>query len=105
MPRNNEELDLTVPTLPDGVYSVRWTSASAQDGHIMHGFYLFTVGGPGAVAPPGVPAASRGPMAPRSTRFGVAGRVATGWCWWRRHSGQAFWRLESSCWRPLGSFP
>jgi copper transport protein len=57
---NDEELDLTVPTLPDGLYSVRWTSASALDGHIMHGFYLFTVGGPGAVAPPSVPAAIAG---------------------------------------------
>src|SRR5579871_3726518 len=47
-PSNNEELDVTVPTLPDGLYSVRWISDSAQDGHVMHGFYLFTVGGPGA---------------------------------------------------------
>ncbi len=54
-PDNEEELDLTAPTLPDGVYSVRWTSASAQDGHILHGFYLFTVGGPGAVSPPSAP--------------------------------------------------
>jgi len=59
-PGNNEELDVTVPTLPDGVYSVRWTSASALDGHVMHGFYLFTVGGPGAVAPGAVPAAITG---------------------------------------------
>src|SRR5206468_2070142 len=29
---DNEELDVAVPTLPDGVYSVRWTSDSAQDG-------------------------------------------------------------------------
>ena len=59
-PTNGEELDVTVPTLPDGVYTVRWTSDSAQDGHIMHGFYLFTVGGPGA-APIGTsPAAITG---------------------------------------------
>jgi copper transport protein len=57
---DGEELDVTVPTLPDGLYSVRWTSASALDGHIMHGFYLFTVGGPGAVAPPSTPAAVAG---------------------------------------------
>jgi copper transport protein len=57
---NDEELDVTVPTLPDGLYSVRWTSASALDGHIMHGFYLFTVGGPGAVVPPSAPAAIAG---------------------------------------------
>ena len=59
-PGNDEELDVTVPTLPDGLYSVRWTSASALDGHIMHGFYLFTVGGPDTVAPPSAPLALAG---------------------------------------------
>jgi copper transport protein len=74
-PQNDEELDLTVPTLPDGVYSVRWTSASAQDGHVMHGFYLFTVGGPGAVAPPSVPAAI-GAAGASLDAAGVAGALA-----------------------------
>jgi copper transport protein len=55
-PTNGEELDVTVPTLPDGLYTVRWTSDSAQDGHIMHGFYLFSVGGPGAVPIGTIPA-------------------------------------------------
>lgn len=49
-PGNAEELDLQVPALPAGQYSVLWTSDSAQDGHILHGFYLFTAGGTGARA-------------------------------------------------------
>jgi methionine-rich copper-binding protein CopC len=53
---NDEELDVTIPTLSDGIYSVHWTRVSAQDGQILHGSYLFTVGGPGAVVPPALPA-------------------------------------------------
>ncbi len=49
-PANSEELDVTVPALPDGQYSVFWTSDSSQDGHVLHGFYTFTVGGAGAQA-------------------------------------------------------
>ena len=45
---NNEELDVMIPALPNGQYSVIWTSDSAQDGHVLHGFYVFTVGGAGA---------------------------------------------------------
>ena len=45
-----QELELTIPRLTDGQYSVYWTSDSAQDAHVMHGFYLFRVGGRGAVA-------------------------------------------------------
>jgi copper transport protein len=74
--RNDEELDLTVPTLPDGVYSVRWTSASTQDGHVMHGFYLFTVGGPGAVAPSSVPAAIAAPESAPLDAAALAGALA-----------------------------
>ena len=49
---NGEELDLTLQAaLRDGQYSVTWTSDSAQDGHILHGSYLFTAGGTGAAAP------------------------------------------------------
>ena len=53
---NGEELDLTLhAALPDGQYSVTWTSDSAQDGHILHGSYLFTAGGTGAAAPSAAP--------------------------------------------------
>ncbi|HVA92247.1 MAG TPA: copper resistance protein CopC [Chloroflexota bacterium] len=54
-PANAEELDLTLPALASGQYSVAWTSDSSQDGHVLHGFYLFTVGGAGAVVPSAVP--------------------------------------------------
>ena len=64
-----------MPTLPDGLYSVRWTSASAQDGHVLHGFYLFTVGGPGAVAPPAIPASVGGPQSAALDANGVAGAL------------------------------
>ena len=39
-----------VPALAPGQYSVLWTSDSSQDGHILHGFYVFTAGGQGASA-------------------------------------------------------
>jgi copper transport protein len=86
-PGDDEELDLTVPTLPDGLYSVRWTSASAQDGHVMHGFYLFTVGGPGAVAPPGVPAAVAGSGGAALDAAGVVAALAR----WLVLAASALW--------------
>jgi copper transport protein len=43
-----EELDVTIPALAPGQYTVLWTSDSAQDGHILSGFYVFTAGGAGA---------------------------------------------------------
>ncbi|HVC79627.1 MAG TPA: copper resistance protein CopC, partial [Chloroflexota bacterium] len=49
-PTNSEELDVRVPALAPGQYTVFWTSDSSSDGHILHGFYLFTVGGTGARA-------------------------------------------------------
>lgn len=53
---NAEELDLTLQAaLPDGQYSVTWSSDSAQDGHILNGSYLFTAGGSGAAAPSATP--------------------------------------------------
>jgi copper transport protein len=63
-PTNSLELDVTVPTLPNGQYTVFWTSDSQQDGHILHGFYLFTAGGPGAIAPSAAPAAIAAPDNP-----------------------------------------
>ncbi|HVA89707.1 MAG TPA: CopD family protein, partial [Chloroflexota bacterium] len=49
-PTNSEELDVRIPALAPGQYTVFWTSDSSSDGHILHGFYLFTVGGTGARA-------------------------------------------------------
>jgi len=37
------------PTLPDGIYTVRWQSLSAEDGHDGAGEFIFTVGTVGTV--------------------------------------------------------
>ena len=63
-PANSEQLDMGIPTLADGQYTVTWTSDSAQDGHILHGFYLFTVGGADAAAPSAEPASVSVPQDP-----------------------------------------
>ena len=47
---NAAELDMRVPALAPGQYTVLWTSDSAQDGHVLHSFYVFTAGGSGAAA-------------------------------------------------------
>jgi len=41
-----KEMTLTLPALEPGEYSVRWTSASAEDGDIAHGVTTFTVTAP-----------------------------------------------------------
>jgi copper transport protein len=46
--------ELTVslrPHLPDGSYLVLWTSVSAQDGHVLKGAFLFSIGHPGPAPP------------------------------------------------------
>lgn len=73
-PSNAVEMDVALPALPDGQYTVFWTSDSQQDGHILHGFYVFTAGGPGATAPSAAPAAIAAPDSPTldSTALAVA---------------------------------
>ena len=63
-PANSEELDVRVPALAPGQYTVFWTSDSSSDGHILHGFYLFTVGGTSARAISTTPAAFVSPETP-----------------------------------------
>lgn len=51
--------ELTVslrPGLPNGTYLVLWTSVSSQDGHVLKGAYLFSVGHKGK--PPAAPSLS-----------------------------------------------
>jgi len=43
VPGQPKQLEVRVQTLPAGTYLVLWTSVSAVDGHILHGFYLFSV--------------------------------------------------------------
>lgn len=48
---HNGELWLVpLPPLPNGTYSVYWTSESATDGHVMSSFYTFTVAARGAAS-------------------------------------------------------
>lgn len=37
------QMEVRLKPLPPGSYLVLWTSVSAQDGHILHGYYLFSV--------------------------------------------------------------
>ena len=51
---NNRELTVSLkPHLPDGTYLVLWTSVSSQDGHVLKGAYLFSIGhrGPAPASP------------------------------------------------------
>lgn len=50
------ELRLALPELAPGVYEVRWTSYSAEDGELERGTYTFTV-----VASPSTPAPTQTP--------------------------------------------
>ncbi len=49
VPGQSREMRVSLNPLHSGAYLVLWTSVSAQDGHILHGSYLFFVGkrGPG----------------------------------------------------------
>jgi len=43
VPGQPKQMEVHVQKLPAGTYLVLWTSVSAVDGHILHGFYLFSV--------------------------------------------------------------
>ncbi len=75
-PANGEQLDVRLAALPDGVYSVYWTSDSALDGHVLHGFYTFTAGGSGAVAPSAASGAIAAPQNPTLDGPAVAAALA-----------------------------
>lgn len=49
VPGESRQLEVRLKPLPPGAYLVLWTSVSSQDGHILHGSYLFyvKVRGPG----------------------------------------------------------
>jgi methionine-rich copper-binding protein CopC len=42
-PADAKKMHLVVPAQPPGIYSVRWTTASALDGDIAHGTTTFTI--------------------------------------------------------------
>lgn len=43
VPGQSRQLQVSLKPLPPGSYLVLWTSVSAQDGHVLHGSYLFSV--------------------------------------------------------------
>jgi copper transport protein len=47
VPGQSRQLEVGLRPLPAGSYLVLWTSVSAQDGHVLHGSYLFSVKHPG----------------------------------------------------------
>ncbi len=86
-PANNEQMDVTLPALPDGICSVFWTSDSAQDGHVLHGFYTFTAGGPGATTPSAAVGAIAAPQNPTLDGTAVAAALAH----WLALAASALW--------------
>jgi copper transport protein len=61
------EMDLPLPNLPPGIYSVDWTSVSKVDGHRLQGSFPFTVLNPDGSTPAGgvAPAQTGGSAAPQ----------------------------------------
>jgi methionine-rich copper-binding protein CopC len=57
----SRELRLDLPELEPGVYEVRWTSYSAQDGELERGSYTFTVVADASAAPTVGPTPTAGP--------------------------------------------
>jgi methionine-rich copper-binding protein CopC/uncharacterized membrane protein len=52
LPNDSREMDLTLPqSMSPGVYVVVWRTASADDGHILSGSFLFTIARPDGTVP------------------------------------------------------
>jgi putative copper export protein/methionine-rich copper-binding protein CopC len=49
---NDKEMDLNLPLLPSGTYVVVWQTASAADGHVARGSFLFRIAHPDGSIPP-----------------------------------------------------
>lgn len=72
VPGDRSTLTVALPSLPNGVYTVTWTTVSAVDGHVAGGYFAFGVGAsPSSSALPGGSAA---PSTPPPAPLGVAGR-------------------------------
>jgi copper transport protein len=67
-PNDPKHLTVSLEPLPNGTYTVAWTSISSDDGHVIHGTYTFTVG---VSRLPGAAASSNG--------HPTAGAVALRW--------------------------
>jgi copper transport protein len=72
VPGDPSTLTVPLPSLPNGVYTVTWSTVSAVDGHRAGGFFAFGVGAsPTGSSPPGAAAT---PSTPPPSALGTAGR-------------------------------
>ena len=72
VPGDPSTLTVPLPSLPNGVYTVTWSTVSAVDGHRAGGFFAFGVGAsPTGSSPPGGAAT---PSTPPPSGLGTAGR-------------------------------
>ena len=67
-PSNPTRMTVSVPSLPDGVYTVTWTAVSATDGHQTEGTFPFGVGNVNASSLPAIQSSSSSSL-PASALF------------------------------------
>ena len=72
VPGDRYTLTVALPALPNGVYTVTWTTVSAVDGHVAGGFFAFGVGASPSAA--SIPVGAAAPSTPGPSPLGVAGR-------------------------------
>ncbi|HYM49929.1 MAG TPA: copper resistance protein CopC [Candidatus Limnocylindrales bacterium] len=70
VPGDPSTLVVSLPALPNGVYTVSWRTVSAVDGHYAAGAFAFGIG----ASPGAVPSAAAAPSTPTPDPLGVAGR-------------------------------
>lgn len=65
-PDDPKAVSVTLPTLPDGTYTVAWKNVSTVDGHSLSGSYIYSVGQPlsGAAGPSGEVPLFNSPLEP-----------------------------------------
>lgn len=93
VPGDPSTLTVTLPPLPNGVYTVTWTTVSAVDGHVAGGFFAFGVGASSAGASP--PGGGAAPSTPPPSPLAIAGR-------WAYYAGLAL--LLGGTWISLFAF-
>lgn len=59
-PADSTVLAVTLPVLPNGIYTVAWTNMSTVDGHVVRGLFVFSIGV--SLPPPGAPAEQIQPL-------------------------------------------
>lgn len=72
VPGDPSTLTVPLPSLPNGVYTVTWSTVSAVDGHRAGGFFAFGVGASPTGSKP--PAGAATPSTPPPSPLSIAGR-------------------------------